>query len=575
MPARNLTVARRVVTEDLRRLNGHLLIALTVILALEAVALVLGWDLVTRLNTEWPQIYPYTVAGMLALVGAMALFRMGRTWATWTGRGLATVTLLLGAGVDLGVGLGVLPSNDPASATGVTWVTALPSLAAVATSAAVLMITTSHRTLIWIRLGLLTFAGAVSALIVLAYLYGSTQLISGLGFTGTSLTAALIGLLILGAAASARPDQPPLDKLDERYDTRLLRWIVPMLAVAPFVPAIVVGIVGLMVPDSASAAAVAELVTVAILITLIAVMGSAQSRARRELLMQRQRVWDAFAQAPAATAIVTLDGRIATANQALARVTTRSEADLVGTLVPDLIADADHVRIAEAIAEVAAGRDSVRRDVRLRGAGATSTWVDLTLAAVRDSNDRVLYLILQATDLSDRKQLERVLAEQTVRDPLTGLLNRAGLDTQIDTLWRTRAPRDRVVVLFADVDDLKSVNDSLGFTAGDDLLREVARRLRTCTRDEDLIARTGGDEFVVVTTLATDNPRGADVVIERLRQELSGPVAVGRNVVPLSVSVGATTLADLSEALPTLERSRLGGDRSGLRRRSGDPRSPS
>ena len=571
MAPRSLDVARRVVTDDLLRLHRHLLIAITVVLGLEAIALASGWNALTRINPDWPQIYPYTILGMLALVGAMALFRMHRRWATWTGRALATVTLVLGAGVDLGVGLGILPSSDPQSEGGITWATALPSLAAVATATAVLLITTSRTGLAWLRFGLLLFAGAVTALIVLAYLYGSTQLISGLGLTGTSLPAAVIGLLVLACAGSARPDQPPLNHLDERYDTRLLRWIVPMLAVAPFVPAIVAALVGGFVSDPASAAALAELITVIILVALIAAMGTAQSRARRELLMQRQRVWDAFAQTPAASAIVTLDGRIATANQALVRLTGRREADLVGCQAPDLIADADHVRVSEALAEVAAGRDSVRRDVRFRGTGRDSIWVDLTLAAVRDSSDRVIYLILQGSDLSDRKQLERVLSEQSVRDPLTGLLNRAGLDDQVEMLWRTRAPREQVVVIVADIDDLRAVNDAHGLVAGDDLLREVARRLRNSTREDDVIARVGGDEFVVVTSVVADDPRAIQAVVERLRTALSGPVAVGRQVVAMSVSVGSTTLSDLTEAVGTLDRiAEDGPGRGRLRRRSSD-----
>jgi diguanylate cyclase (GGDEF)-like protein/PAS domain S-box-containing protein len=441
----------------------------------------------------------------------------------------------------------------------------------VATALAVLLITTVRPVWVWIRLGLLTFAGAVSALVVLGYQYGSSLLITTLGLTGTSLPAALIGMVILAAAVTARPDQAPLRDLDERYDTRLLRTIVPMLAVAPFVPALISAAVTAVLPDAAAAAAVAQLITAAILIGLIAVLGTAQSRARRELLMQRQRVWDAFEQSPAATAIVSLDGRIATANRALVSLTKRPEDALIGTLLPDLISDADHVRMWEAVAEVAAGLDSVRRDVRFRGSGRTSTWVDLTLAAVRDSNDRVIYLILTCTDLSDRKQLERVLSEQAVHDPLTGLLNRIGLDHQIDVLWRSRAPRERVVVVVVDINDLAAVNESLGFAAGDDVLREVSRRLRACTRTEDLLARPSGDEFIVVTTVVTDDPVGTGSVVQRIREELSGPVAAGRDVVPLNVTVGATTLSDLAQILgvwepgdapPMLSPTRRATDRS-------------
>jgi diguanylate cyclase (GGDEF)-like protein/PAS domain S-box-containing protein len=271
-------------------------------------------------------------------------------------------------------------------------------------------------------------------------------------------------------------------------------------------------------------------------------------------MTQRQRVWDAFAHAPAATAVVTLDGRIATANVSLARLTGRTEADLVDTFVSDLVADADQAMVAETLAQVAAGRDGFRRDVRFRGQSSMSTWVDLNVAPVRDSGGGVTYLILQCTDLTDRKHLERVLADQATRDPLTGLLNREGLDRQIADLQRTHWSGQHVVVVYADVDDLKVLNDTAGHAAGDDLLREVARRLRACTRDDDILARIGGDEFVIVTAVPRTGSNPGDGVVARLRSELSGPIAVGRSITPLSVSLGATTLEAFTDASEAIER---------------------
>jgi diguanylate cyclase (GGDEF)-like protein len=210
--------------------------------------------------------------------------------------------------------------------------------------------------------------------------------------------------------------------------------------------------------------------------------------------------------------------------------------------------------VAETLAQVAAGRDGFRRDVRFRGQSSMSTWVDLNVAPVRDSGGGVTYLILQCTDLTDRKHLERVLADQATRDPLTGLLNREGLDRQIADLQRTRWSGQQVVVVYADVDDLKVLNDTAGHAAGDDLLREVARRLRACTREDDILARIGGDEFVIVTAVPRTGSNPGDGVVARLRSELSGPIAVGRSITPLSVSLGATTLEAFTDASEAIER---------------------
>jgi diguanylate cyclase (GGDEF)-like protein/PAS domain S-box-containing protein len=554
VPPPSLALPRRVVTDDLRRLHVHLLIAAAALLSVEAIALLLGWDSITRGEPTWPQIYPYTVAGCLVIVAAMALMRRGSPTATRVAMGLAGLTVVLAAGVDIAVNSGILPSSDTSTEAHASWVTALPSVAATATAVGALLIPLASPVIARIRFWLAAASGTVLLLVVLSYLYGSTKLMLSLGTRGTSLPSAVIGLVIVGAVMSARPDQPPLAALDQRYDRGLLRWILPMLAIAPFVPAAIESLVGRFETDPASTAALSSLATIVILVTVIAIMGGGQSRARRDLMTQRQRVWDAFAHAPAATAVVTLDGRIATANVSLARLTGRREGDLVNMVVSDLVADADQAMVAETLAQVAAGRDGFRRDVRFRGQSSMSTWVDLNVAPVRDSGGSVTYLILQCTDLTDRKHLERVLADQATRDPLTGLLNREGLDRQIADLQRTRWSGQHVVVVYADVDDLKVLNDSAGHAAGDDLLREVARRLRACTREDDILARIGGDEFVIVTAVPRTGSNPGDGVVARLRSELSGPIAVGRSITPLSVSLGATTLETFTDASEAIER---------------------
>jgi diguanylate cyclase (GGDEF)-like protein/PAS domain S-box-containing protein len=542
MPLPSLTGDRRAVTDDIKRLHRHLLTATALLLGLASVSLAMGWEGITRIQPAWPEISSYTIAGAGALVLAMVLFLVGGRIAPWIARMLAGATLLLGAGADFAVGAGMLPSADPTTVQHNTWVTALPSIAAVAASASVLLVGLGGPLVQRIRFWLAAGAGVVSLLVLLSYVYGSVKLFHELGTTGTSVAASVIGLFVVFSSMSARADEPPLATLDDRYDRGLLRRILPMLLIAPFLPAAVEWLVNQAVPDRASAAAIAQVVTILMLIGVISYMGGSQSRARRELTAQRQRVWDAFEHAPAATAVVSIDGHIVTANDALARLARRTTADLEGTLIADLVADADNGKVAEALAEVAAGREGFRRDVRFRGHGLHSIWVDLNVAPVRDGSDRVTYLILQCTDLTDRKHLERVLAEQAVRDPLTGLLNREGLERKVELLTSALRPGQAVVVVYADVDNLQTLNESVGDAAGDDLLREVARRLRAATRDEDLLARMGSDEFALVTIVPAGSPLPAEPVVSRLRRELSGPIAVGKGLANLSVSIGAAML---------------------------------
>jgi PAS domain S-box-containing protein len=417
VPLEPLTGRPTAIADDLRRMHGHLLAVAAVLVAVEAVGLLTGSQLITRVESDWPQIYPYTVVGIAALVSAMALFRHGGRVASWIARGLAGVTLLLGAGVEIGVSTGLLPSSDPTSPDGVTWVAALPSIATMAVSLSVLLIGLGGSRVSRLRFWLAAGGGLVSMLGLLSYLYGSAKLFTALGVTGVSLPTAVISVVVIGAALTATPDRPPLASLDQRYDRSLLRRVVPLLLVAPLIPAAVNWVILRVEPDEKAAAAVSGLVTVVVLVAVIALIGGAASRAQRELRTQRNRVWGALEHSPAPTAILSIDGRIAIANAALAAVAQRPVADLAGTQVADLVMGPDAAWVAEAIAHVGAGHAGFRREVRLNGRGREGIWIDLAVASVRDSDDTVGYLVLQCIDLTDRKRLEQGQTEQAHLSP--------------------------------------------------------------------------------------------------------------------------------------------------------------
>lgn len=532
------------VADDLRRLHRSLLVAVFVMVTIVGIGLVFGWDLVTRVQPAWPQIYPYTVAGIAALAIAIALFDAGRTAGIWVARVLAGGTLLAGASVDLAVARGLLPSTDAPTGGASAWFAALPSLATMSMAAAVLLLGSDRPAAARVRFGLALFTGLVSLLGLLSFLYGSASLFRGLGVTGTSLPTAVMGLAIVGSVLTARPDQPPLAMLDERYDRGLLRRVLPLLIAAPLLPAAITAIVGVWDPDRASAAAVSQLVLIAILVAVVSLIGAGQSRARRELSAERQRVWDAFEHTPAATAVVTTTGDIVMANAAMARLLGCPADELTGRQMTSFVIDGDRAAVVEGLAEVAAGGDGFRLDLRLTQLDGRTVWVDLGVASVSATAGRVTDLVVQCSDLTDRKHLERTLADQATRDPLTGLLNREGMARRLRDRGTRAADGQVLAVVFADVDGLKPLNDAFGHAAGDDLLREVARRLRAGTREDDIVARVGGDEFVVVTSLPEKGPDPAAAVVDRLRQQLRGPVAVGREITNLSVSLGASVLTE-------------------------------
>ncbi|HEY5188123.1 MAG TPA: sensor domain-containing diguanylate cyclase [Solirubrobacteraceae bacterium] len=131
-------------------------------------------------------------------------------------------------------------------------------------------------------------------------------------------------------------------------------------------------------------------------------------------------------------------------------------------------------------------------------------------------------------------------------DPLTGLGNRARLLDRLDhELVRADRGGDPASVLFIDLDGFKLVNDSLGHSAGDDLLMAAAERLRGCTRESDICARVGGDEFSVLITSEGNPVRAAERILDALGQ----PFRIGAHEVQISASVGIATGQEEAETL--------------------------
>ena len=171
-------------------------------------------------------------------------------------------------------------------------------------------------------------------------------------------------------------------------------------------------------------------------------------------------------------------------------------------------------------------------------------WNQHNVSPVYDEEGRVVNHIGVVNDVTERKELEDRLAHRALHDPLTDLPNRALFADRLgQALARGGARRrnDRVAVLFADLDNFKYVNDSLGHEAGDRLLIGVADRIRSILRPADTVARLGGDEFAILLEEVVDTTEAVRVA-ERLAEELKSPFTLGetRQEVSVSLSVGIT-----------------------------------
>ena len=236
--------------------------------------------------------------------------------------------------------------------------------------------------------------------------------------------------------------------------------------------------------------------------------------------------------------VVGEDGGIIYASPAVARVLGLEPHDLEGVPVADLVHPEDLDRLIEqAPAVVATPGMSPVFDARV--AHTDGGWRHMEIVATNLlENPAVEGIVVNARDVTERVEVAAQLEERAFHDELTGLPNRALLlDRLQDALHRASRHQRSVGVLFLDLDRFKVVNDSLGHGAGDDLLREVARRLERTVRPGDTVARLGGDEFVVVIG---DMLRHIDALTaaERIRRALARPVELGAESTVVTTSIG-------------------------------------
>ncbi len=157
----------------------------------------------------------------------------------------------------------------------------------------------------------------------------------------------------------------------------------------------------------------------------------------------------------------------------------------------------------------------------------------------QDDKDLLQFVSIQVAAAIERKQTETRLHHMARHDPLTDLPNRTLFHDRFDmALKRARRYKERLALLYLDLDGFKEVNDTFGHEFGDRLLCDVARRLGQCVRESDTIGRVGGDEFSVLLAKIHE-PRCADIMIEKIRTAIEAPFELDGHTLAVSVSVGA------------------------------------
>jgi len=253
----------------------------------------------------------------------------------------------------------------------------------------------------------------------------------------------------------------------------------------------------------------------------------------------RERALESSSNGIMITSAEHLEHPITYVNPAFERITGYAASEVIGKngrfLVRDDLNQKDLSEIRSALRDRREGH-AVLRNYRKDG---SLFWNELRLAPVLDeAGAATTHFISVLNDVTERVQYAEQLEFQATHDVLTGLANRSLLGDRINQgIARAKRDSELVGVMLIDLDRFKVVNDGLGHTPGDMLLREIARRLNACVRDTDTVARLGGDEFVVVLTGIVD-PDNVALIASKILKAVNQPLHIEDKKLVVTASIG-------------------------------------
>jgi diguanylate cyclase (GGDEF)-like protein/PAS domain S-box-containing protein len=282
-----------------------------------------------------------------------------------------------------------------------------------------------------------------------------------------------------------------------------------------------------------------------------------------ELRRQEQRFRSLVQHASDITVIIGVDGVITYASPAILATLGIPPEQAVGRSVLRLLdpADMDQAR-ALSVQLRAAERSSLDCLIRGRHADGTLRWLDV-IATNLLTDPSVQGMVCNARDVTEDRRMHERLHHQASHDPLTQLANRASFEERLNAALASPDRLDSMAVLMIDLDDFKPINDTFGHHAGDELLIQVAARLRRVVRSQDTVARLGGDEFAVLMPGATREH--AVAAAERVIGSVADHIlAAGHRLsVRASVGVAIGTLEEANTLLRDADAAMYVAKRSG------------
>lgn len=344
-----------------------------------------------------------------------------------------------------------------------------------------------------------------------------------------------LGLLLIVVAA-LRPPYASAGRLSRRYGVALLY--------APAAVVLGVGALGVVRGGGLPLPALSGLL---VLVLVLVLRQAVAARDNGRLLAHLTAREDLFRSLVTGSSdLITLhdaDGRVLYASPAAARALGRPEQEVLGTVLGDVTHPDDLPATERAWAEVLSA-PGARATIALRardGQDGSWRWMEAVAQNMLD-NPNVRGVVCNTRDVNERVLLEQSLLHAAFHDALTGLPNRRALTERVEEVLSAGGHGS---LLWLDLDGFKEINDALGHKVGDEVLREVGRRLEEMVREPDLVGRLGGDEFVIFCDAGEAH---ALVLAERVGSVLRAPIemASGLHTISASIGVAVTPAVDAS-----------------------------
>jgi PAS domain S-box-containing protein len=300
------------------------------------------------------------------------------------------------------------------------------------------------------------------------------------------------------------------------------------------------------------------LAALVLLFDLYAIYQNLQLQRIRRQLAERDQLFQLISENAAdMIALVDSDGRRLYNSPAYQKVLGYSPEELKATSSSEQIHPDDRPRVSQAAEKARLNGQGERVEYRMRHKDGSWRTLESTACAIRNARGQTDKLVIVNRDITERKRAEEMLAHSAFHDGLTNLPNRALFMDRVQhaLTFSKKHPNYKFAVLLIDVDEFKIINDSLGHTAGDEVLVQIGQRLKDAVRradtvsrprvsegpggpaNDDTLARLGGDEFTILLDDIRD-PIEAVRVAERVQAELAVPFVVNQEQIVISASIG-------------------------------------